>query len=212
MQIKLNAVQVTDVFNDAVARREVDYFQIDNVVPGLMEVSVSWGNSNDIDCYICETQDYTNYLARGYTTNNPEACSYNIQTEGTYFVAVKMYSRWAATTAYTLTVKYYKDDGGSDTIAPTVSITSPNDLETVSGIVSIAVGSNDNVGVTNVQCNIDGGAWTDDTTSPYGFTWDTTIVSDGSHTINARAYDAASNFGENSILGLKPSVIPYLHR
>jgi len=197
--VDIRAVQVTDEFNDAVARREVDYFQIANVVPGLMEVSVSWGNSNDIDCYICETSDYTNYLARGYTTNNPETCSYTIQTEGTYFVAVRMYSRWASSTAYTLTVKYYKDDGGADTIDPTVSITSPNGGDTVSGTVSIAVDANDNVGVTKVQCNIDGGAWTDDTTSPYAFSWDTTAVSDGTHTINARAYDAAGNYADDSI-------------
>ena len=97
--VDIRAVQVTDEFNDAVARRETDYFQIDNVVPGLMEVSVSWGNSNDIDCYICETADYGNYLARGYTTNNPETCSYTIQTEGTYYIAVHMYSRWASSIA-----------------------------------------------------------------------------------------------------------------
>ncbi|MHA1718377.1 MAG: Ig-like domain-containing protein [Promethearchaeota archaeon] len=197
--LSLRSVQVTDVFNDAVARYEVDYFQIDNVEPGLMEVSVSWGNSYDIDCYICETPDYTNYLARGYTTNNPETCSYNIQTSGTYYVAVRMYSRWASSTAYTLTVKYYKDDGGSDTAAPTISITSPNDQDTVSGTVSITVDASDNVGVTKVQCNIDGGTWTDDTTSPYEFSWDTTAVSDGSHIINARAYDAAGNYADDSI-------------
>ncbi|QEE17390.1 Ig-like domain-containing protein [Promethearchaeum syntrophicum] len=198
-EMGIRAVQVTDVFNDAVARYEVDYFQIDNVVPGLMEVSVSWGNSYDIDCYICPTPDYTNYLARGYTTNNPETCSYNIQSEGTYYIAVRMYSRWASSTAYTLSVKYYIDDGGSDTVDPTVSITSPNNLDTVSGTISIAVDANDNVGVTKVQCNIDGGAWTDDTTSPYGFSWDSTAVSDGTHTINARAYDAAGNYADDSI-------------
>lgn len=198
-EIGLRAIQTTEIFDGAVAQYEVDYFQLDSVSPGLMEVSVSWGSSYDIDCYICPTPDYTNYLARGYTTSNPETCSYTIQTVGTYYVAVRMYTRRAPSTAYSLTVDYYAEDGGSDTIDPIVSITSPSNGETISGAVSIAIDASDNVEVTTVQCNIDGGTWADDTSSPYGFSWDTTLVSDGAHTIYARAYDAAGNYAEASI-------------
>ncbi|MCF2138443.1 MAG: Ig-like domain-containing protein [Candidatus Lokiarchaeota archaeon] len=193
------ATQNTDTFTGSVARYEVDYFEIANVEPGLMELSVSWGNSYDIDCYICETADYTNYLARGYTTSNPETCSYNIQTAGTYYIAVRMYTWYASSTSYTATVTYYSGSSGGDTIAPSVSITDPVNGATVSGSISITATASDNVGVDYVQCKVDSGTWVQDSTSPYSWSLDTTAISDGSHIIYVEAYDAAGNVGTDSI-------------
>ena len=192
------ATQTTDTFTGVVARREVDYFTIENVEPGLMSLSVSWGNSYDIDCYICATKDYTNYLARGYTTNNPESCSYNIQTAGTYYIAVRMYTWYASSTSYTATVTYYTG-GASDTTAPTVSITAPSNGATVSGTISITASASDNVGVSYTQMQIDSGSWTTDSNSPYSWSLDTTALSDGSHTVTVQAYDDAGNYDTDSI-------------
>ncbi|WP_457558955.1 Ig-like domain-containing protein [Candidatus Harpocratesius sp.] len=194
----MRATQTTDTFTGAVARYEVDYFEITNVEPGLMELSVSWGNSYDIDCYICETADYTNYLARGYTTSNPETCSYNIQTAGTYYIAVRMYTWYASSTSYTATVNYYTG-GTADTTAPTVSITAPTNGATVSGTITVTATASDNVGVSYTQMKIDSGSWTTDSTSPYSWSVDTTTLTDGSHTITVQAFDAAGNYGEDSI-------------
>ncbi|MCF2141809.1 MAG: Ig-like domain-containing protein [Candidatus Lokiarchaeota archaeon] len=194
----IRATQTTDTFTGAVARYEVDYFEITNVEPGLMELSVSWGNSYDIDCYICETADYTNYLARGYTTSNPETCSYNIQTAGTYYIAVRMYTWYASSTSYTATVKYYTG-GTADTTAPTVSITAPSNGATVSETIAVTATASDNVGVSYTQMKIDSGSWTTDSTSPYSWSVDTTALSDGAHTITVQAFDAAGNYGEDSI-------------
>ena len=189
------AVQTQKILTGAVAGYEVDYFTIANVEPGLMSLSVSWGNSYDIDCYICATPSYSSYLARGYTTANPETCSYTIKTAGTYYIAVRMYTRNAASTSYTATLTYYTT--GADTTAPTVSITAPANGATVSGTISITATASDNVGVSYTQCRLDAGSWVQDATSPYSWTLDTTTISEGSHTVTVQAFDAAGNYAQD---------------
>jgi hypothetical protein len=88
-------------FLGAVAGGEVDYYDIYAYAGGAaISVSVSWDGGNDIDCYIMTSPDYTSYLARGYTTNNPETCSYTPTADGTYYIGVRMYTSGAASTDY----------------------------------------------------------------------------------------------------------------
>ncbi len=74
-------------------------------------------------------------------------------------------------------------------------ITAPTDLATVSGsTVSITANASDTTGVLGVQFKVDGvDQDVEDTTSPYAITWDSTAVSDGTHTLTAVARDAAGN-------------------
>ena len=82
----------------------------------------------------------------------------------------------------------------SDTIPPTVSMTAPAGGSTVSGNVNVTATASDNVGVSSVQFQLDGAnLGAADTTSPYVISWNTTSVSDGSHTLRAVARDAAGN-------------------
>lgn len=85
--------------------------------------------------------------------------------------------------------------GGSDTTAPTVSVTSPTAGSTVSGTVSINATASDNVGVSKVEFYVDGSLRSTDTTAPYSWSWNTTTFANSSHTIVAKAYDAANNMG-----------------
>ncbi|HWS70484.1 MAG TPA: Ig-like domain-containing protein, partial [Thermoanaerobaculia bacterium] len=85
--------------------------------------------------------------------------------------------------------------GGSDTTAPTVSVTAPTAGSTVSGTVSINASASDNVGVAKVEFYVDGALRSTDTTSPYSWSWNTTTFADSTHTIVAKAYDAANNMG-----------------
>jgi hypothetical protein len=102
------------------------------------------------------------------------------------------------------------DNGGPppDTEAPTVSITDPANGATVSGTIDITATASDNVGVTKVSCQIDGGSWVDDTTDPYAWTWDTTGESDGSHTITCRAFDEAGNYADDSVTVTVDNSVP----
>ncbi len=75
-----------------------------------------------------------------------------------------------------------------DTTPPTVSITSPISDSTVSGIVAFSADASDDVAVAGVQFNLDGANLdSEDTTSPYTISWDTTTASNGSHTLTATA-------------------------
>ncbi|MBN1329866.1 MAG: caspase family protein [Candidatus Heimdallarchaeota archaeon] len=129
------------------------------------------------------------YNWRGYTSGGEEV-TYANPTAGTWYIMVRSYS---GSGAYTLTVTLSYSSG--DTTAPTVSITSPASGATVSGTTTISASASDNVGVTKVEFYIDGSLKGTDTTSPYSYSWVTTGYSDGSHTIYAKAYDAAGNVG-----------------
>ena len=86
--------------------------------------------------------------------------------------------------------------GGSDTTPPTTSVTAPANGATVSGTVTVSATGSDNVGVTKMEVYIDGALKTSNTNSTsISYSWNTTGVSNGSHTIQSKAYDAASNVG-----------------
>ena len=81
-----------------------------------------------------------------------------------------------------------------DSIAPTVTLTSPSAGAAVSGSVSVAATASDDVGVARVRFLVDStpiGA--DDTTAPYSISWNTAAAANGSHTVAAIAFDAAGN-------------------
>jgi hypothetical protein len=83
--------------------------------------------------------------------------------------------------------------GGGDTTPPTVSITAPANGATVSGTIPVNATAADNIGVTKVEFYLDGALKSTDTTSPYSWSWDTTTATVGSHSLTAKAYDAATN-------------------
>ena len=89
-----------------------------------------------------------------------------------------------------------------DTVAPTVTITAPSNGSTIpKGNVSlISVSATDADAVTSVEFYIDGALVSTDTTSPYSYSWNTTNVSFGSHTIQARARDPSGNVGSSAII------------
>jgi len=88
--------------------------------------------------------------------------------------------------------------GTPDTTPPTTSITSPANGATVSGTVNVTASASDNVGVVKVEFYIDSVLSSTSTTSPYTFSWNTTTVANGSHTIFSKAYDAANNVGTSA--------------
>ena len=88
----------------------------------------------------------------------------------------------------------------ADTTAPAISFTSPSNNSTISGNINITVNASDNVGVTNVAIKIDGTQIGNSlSSSPFTEAWNSSLVSNGSHTITATASDAAGNSTTASI-------------
>jgi subtilisin family serine protease len=89
--------------------------------------------------------------------------------------------------------------GTADTSPPMVNFTSPSNGATVSGNITVQLTASDNVGVAFLSLFVDGSSLGTDSGAPYGFSWDTTNASNGSHTLTAIAQDAAGNSGSYSI-------------
>jgi hypothetical protein len=90
------------------------------------------------------------------------------------------------------------DNTIADTTPPEVTIVSPAEGEFVAGDISVSVSTSDDIGVTAVELYLDGGFLSVDNTAPFSFTWDTTLAADGTHTLQARAYDAAGNVASSA--------------
>jgi len=89
-----------------------------------------------------------------------------------------------------------------DTEDPTVSVTSPTSGQTVSGTITVRATAGDNIEVTRVEFYYDStnliGTDTTAIDKSYSVSWDTAQVSNGSHSLLAKAYDAAGNIGTSS--------------
>ena len=121
------------------------------------------------------------------------SCSWDSATAANGSHTLRATARDAAGNTQSHSVSVTVDNPVPDTTLPSVSLTSPAGGATVSGTTAVAAGASDNVGVAKVEFYIDGSLRASDTTSPYSYSWNTTTSSNGSHTVMARAYDAANN-------------------
>src|SRR5689334_11438974 len=91
----------------------------------------------------------------------------------------------------------------TDTTPPTVSLTAPANGASVRGSVTVSATASDNVGVRGVQFLLDGASLnTEDTSSPYSISWNTTSAAAGPHVLSARARDAAGNLGTAAVVNV----------
>jgi hypothetical protein len=113
------------------------------------------------------------------------------ETNGAHTVSVKAYDaagNSASTPVYTTNVS----NTPADTTSPVVSITAPSSGATVSGtLVKVSINATDNVAVSKTELYIDNVLISTAAT----YSWDTTKIINGSHTLTAKAYDAAGNVG-----------------
>lgn len=87
-----------------------------------------------------------------------------------------------------------------DTTPPSVSLNSPLNAATVSGITNINTTATDNVGVAKIEFYADGGLISSGTNQSYA--WDTATVANGSHFLQAKAYDAAGNTSSSAVINV----------
>ena len=90
--------------------------------------------------------------------------------------------------------------GVVDTTEPEITVTGPADGATISGSVAVSATATDDVGVSGVQFYLDGAILgAEDTTEPYGVTWDTRTAANGTHTLTATGHDAADNTASSTV-------------
>lgn len=98
-----------------------------------------------------------------------------------------------------ITVKNQTALEPQDQSPPTVQITNPGNGSKVTGVISVNVAANDNVGVAKLELYVDGKLVSSTTSGSLTYKWNTNKVASGSHVISSVAKDKANNIGQTSI-------------
>ncbi|MGD2113858.1 MAG: Ig-like domain-containing protein, partial [Acidobacteriota bacterium] len=114
----------------------------------------------------------------------------NQGNEGTNTINVKSYDVAGNVTSVTRTVTV-------DNTPPSATLTAPSNGAIVRSTVPLTASAWDNVGISSVRFWVDGQHLSGDATSPYTASWDTTSVTEGTHSIYARAHDLTSLSGQS---------------
>src|SRR5436190_2238542 len=139
---------------------------------------------------------YTNPYFTTATTNTPLTALANGTDGGngvyTYAATSAFPNNTFQSANYWVDVLYVTSIGPELT-TPTVDLTT-SAAGNVSGTVNVTANASDNFGVTGVQFLLDGvNLGAEDLTSPYSTSWNSATTTNGSHTLTARARDAAGN-------------------
>jgi hypothetical protein len=86
----------------------------------------------------------------------------------------------------------------TDTTPPAVAIQAPITGAKLSGVVPVDVSATDAGGVAKVELWANNKLVAVDAISPYGFSWDTSVLPDGTATLFAKAIDAAGNIASST--------------
>ena len=92
--------------------------------------------------------------------------------------------------------------GPDDTTAPTVSIVNIANGAEVSGIFDVSINASDDNDVDVVAIYVDGQKIDEMSNSPYVFAINCNDFEDGTHTLQAKAWDEAENLGVSEIIGI----------
>jgi RHS repeat-associated protein len=109
---------------------------------------------------------------------------------GNWFAYDSDYDTWDPTLKPKLSLAY---TDGSHSIAPTVSIGSPAPGVNVGGTVTVTAGASDDGQIAKVDFYVDNVLKSTSTSAPYQFSWNTTTVAAGNHSLKAIATDDAGN-------------------
>jgi chitodextrinase len=100
-----------------------------------------------------------------------------------------------------VTVKTPTPTPAADVTAPTAGITSPTANTTISGSSSVTANVKDETGLSRASLLVDGttrATVLNPASGSVTFTWQTTLVSDGEHTLSVTTVDTSGNVGTSS--------------
>ncbi|MCK4259945.1 MAG: S8 family serine peptidase [Halanaerobiales bacterium] len=163
---------------------------------------------NDLDVKVTSpsgTVYYGNDFTSPYNTaydrlNNVENVWISNPELGNYTVEVIAYNVPNGPQPFAVFVSADFGTSSGDITPPTCSLTAPSNGATVIDTITLSATASDNETVNRVEFYVDGAKVATDTTSPYSASWDTTTVSNGSHSIQAKAFDANGNVGSSNTI------------
>jgi len=163
---------------------------VSSTVPVSTEVNAPNGD-HKVEFCIDDQPKYTDYDA-------PYEWNWNTTqyTETEHKITAKAHDKFGLETSTSITVFV-------DNTAPTVSIKEPASESTYCAVISVSVNATDNQEIGNVHVKVDNTEWLVMTYDPADLLWkydfNTTLLSDGEHTLMTLALDKASNPATTSI-------------
>ncbi|MBI3713054.1 MAG: CehA/McbA family metallohydrolase [Burkholderiales bacterium] len=156
-------------------------------------ISLSASASDNVA--VTKVEFFVDGAAVGSVTSAPYTISINSAnlSNGSHSLVAKA-SDAASNVGSSASVSFSVNNSTADTTAPTVSASTTGS----SGTISLNATASDNVGVSKVEFYVDGALKGSSTTSPYAMSLNSTSLSNGSHSLVAKAYDAANNIGTSS--------------
>lgn len=124
-------------------------------------------------------------------TSNSQNPTHKYTITNTYTVTLRVTDNSGATNTATQMLTVTGGGNNPQNNPPTVTISSPADGQTVSGVTDIRGTASDTDGTVNkVEVKIDNTNWQQATgTNSWSYKWDTTSAAEGTHTISARSFD-----------------------
>jgi titin len=171
-------------------------------------IALTWGDNagNETGYYVQRSPDGSSWALIATLASN--ATSFNdswLNADTTYYYQVYAYnsvgnSGFSNTASAKTQAAVVTAPPPADTVAPSVTITNPQNNAKVSGTSqTINVSASDNVAVTSLQLSIDGGVVAVGNTGSLSYNWNTKKVKAGSHTIAVVSADAAGNTANTAI-------------
>jgi hypothetical protein len=144
---------------------------------------------------VSNVEFYVDGVLKGSDASSPYAINLNSTTlsNASHSLTAKAFDA-AGNVATSAAVNFSIDNPPADTTAPTVSAAETGS----SGTITLSATASDNVGVSNVEFYVDGVLKGADATSPYAISLDSTTLSNASHSLTAKAFDAAGNVGTST--------------
>lgn len=156
-------------------------------------ISLSASASDNVG--VTKVEFFIDSAAVGSVTSAPYTLSTNSAnlSNGSHSLVAKA-SDAAGNVGTSASVSFSVNNTTADTTAPTVSASTTGS----SGTITLNATASDNVGVSKVEFYVDGVLKGSSTSAPYAMSLNSTSLSNGSHSLVAKAYDAANNIGTSS--------------
>jgi hypothetical protein len=153
----------------------------------MVKYLISWGDGSN-------TQ--TNLSPSGQFVDVYHSWNVSAGTTGDFYVLATVTDQYLKSSLHGSNMLIVPITGSAaDTTNPAVSITEPANGTSYAGAQNVVTSATatDNVGVSKVEFYIDGILKFTDSTSSYIYVWNPADYTNGTHTLTAKAYDAAGN-------------------
>jgi len=165
-----------------------------NNASGTVGVPIAVGaGATDSDGTVARVEFFDGATRIGEDTTAPYSMNWTPTATGTRSLTARATDS-CGSTATSTAVPVTINPASADTQAPTVAFITPASLAGgITGTLQITASASDNVGVGNVEFQVDGVTVANDTSSPYAANVDTNGYASGQHVLRVRAGDSAGN-------------------